>query len=87
MLRNLKMVYFQTDQLDLALWANEHILGLEPGRTFDLRDRGLILERLECFRPALADFARYLELRPHGEDAEDIRRRVIDLQRRVNRLN
>lgn len=87
MLRNLKAVYFQTDQLDLALWASDRILALEPGRTFDLRDRGLILQRLECFRPALADLSRYLELRPNGEDVEDIRHRVIDLQRWVSRLN
>jgi regulator of sirC expression with transglutaminase-like and TPR domain len=87
MLRNLKAVYFQTDQLDLALWASDRILALEPERTFDLRDRGLILQHLECFRPALADLSRYLELRPNGEDAEDIRHRVIELQRRVSRLN
>jgi regulator of sirC expression with transglutaminase-like and TPR domain len=87
MLRNLKALYLQSERLELALWATDHILQLEPARLLDRRDRGLIYQRLECFRAALTDLRAYLRQRPDAEDAEDIRRRILELQSQASRLN
>jgi regulator of sirC expression with transglutaminase-like and TPR domain len=43
--------------------------------------------KLECFRAALADLERYLELAPGADDVEDIRGQVIELRRTTARLN
>lgn len=87
MLRNLKVVYLQRDEYDRALTAMNRILTIEPDLAEEIRDRGNIFERLECFRAAAIDLQRYLRLCPDAADAQDVRRRVIALEHAAARLN
>jgi regulator of sirC expression with transglutaminase-like and TPR domain len=87
MLRNLKAIYLQGKDLDCALAIMDWIVVANPGNASEIRDRGMVYQELECFRAAVADFERYLELDPHSSDSDGIRSRVIELQRSVSLLN
>lgn len=87
MLRNLKAIYLRRHDLDQALAVMEWIVSAEPERAPEVRDRGMVYQELNCFRAAIADFERYLRLDPECTDADDIRQRLIDLQRHAARLN
>lgn len=87
MLHNLKTLHLRDEDLHRALAVCERILQLKPNSAEDLRDRGVLYATLDCFSAALADLRRYLSLRPNAPDAEEIRRRVIDLQAYSARLH
>src|SRR5262249_32936783 len=64
MLRNLKLNYLRTGDLPRALSAVDRILVVTPDDAGELRDRGILYHRLECFAAALEDFERFLALAP-----------------------
>jgi regulator of sirC expression with transglutaminase-like and TPR domain len=86
-LRNLKGIYLHFKQWPQALAASSRVLQVDPGSAAEWRERGELHHRLECFRAALADFQRYLELAPDAEDADMLHARIVDLQRSASRLN
>jgi regulator of sirC expression with transglutaminase-like and TPR domain len=86
-LRNLKGIYRQKRQLERALSASMRIVALDPRAAEEYRDRGAIYFELECFRAALTDYERYLQLRPKADDAGAVREKVAELQRLAARLN
>ncbi len=87
MLGNLKAIYLERGELDRALSVTEWIVTLAPSDPSDLRDRGLLYAQLDCFRAAVADLERYLELSDDARDAEEIRARVVELRHAASRLN
>ena len=87
LLRNLKAIYLREHNLDKALPIVNWIIATMPEQTPELRDRGMIYQELECPRAALVDFETYLRLSPSCEDADDIRKRIIELRKEVARLN
>jgi len=87
LLRNLKAIYLRSQQFDRALPIMDWIIATVPDHPPELRDRGMIYQELECSRAALADFERYLELSPGCDDRDEIRGRVVELQRQSARLN
>ncbi|HUF81033.1 MAG TPA: tetratricopeptide repeat protein [Burkholderiales bacterium] len=87
MLRNLKVIYRERNDLPRALGAADRIIALEPAIAEEYRDRAGIYLELECFRAALSDFRNYLMLKPGAEDAAVVRRRVVELQQLAGRLN
>ncbi|MDA0225033.1 MAG: tetratricopeptide repeat protein [Proteobacteria bacterium] len=86
-LRNLKGIYRESDAPAQRLDVLNRMLVLNPRSRSDLRDRGLVYQRLECWRPALQDLTDYLELEPDAADLADIRARVIALRGLCARLN
>ena len=86
MLRNLKVNYLGRGDLARALSAVDRILIVTPDDAGELRDRGSLYFRLECFAAALADFERYLALAPGDAMAEEIRSRLPELRREAARL-
>ncbi len=86
-LRNLKAVYVGAEQYNDALVASDRLLMLTPTSAPEVRDRGWLYHRLDCFRAALADYRRYLELAPLAPDAEEVRARVIELEVLAARVN
>jgi len=87
MLCNLKGVYISMEDYEKALAATDRILLLNPEAHCELRDRGLLYFRLECFRSAHADLSAYLERNPHAEDGRTIRKHVERLSGLVRMLN
>jgi regulator of sirC expression with transglutaminase-like and TPR domain len=86
MLRNLKHGYLGRGELEQALGAVDRIVLVAPDDATELRDRGILHYRLECFAAALADFERYLELAPGDAMAGEIRARLPELRREAARL-
>ncbi|HZM47542.1 MAG TPA: tetratricopeptide repeat protein [Burkholderiales bacterium] len=86
-LRNLKGIYRQKQQLERALSASMRIIALDPRAAEEYRDRGAIYLELECFRAALTDYEHYLQLRPTADDAEAVSGKVAELRRLAARLN
>ena len=87
MLRNVKGIYLHKQEFERALYTANCLLLLSPNSSDELRDRGLIYERLECFRAALEDYQRYLELVPAAVDSHEISARLPILQSATAKLN
>ena len=79
MLRNLKAIYLHQEEFAKALAVVQRILLVLPDLAEELRDRGLLYERLECAQSALQDYKRYIELEPYAPDVREIRNRMIDI--------
>jgi regulator of sirC expression with transglutaminase-like and TPR domain len=86
-LRNLKAIYRDTQKPERMLEVLNRMRVVSPQASAELRDRGYVYERLECWRPALNDLREYLEREPEAGDAQEVRARVIELAQRCARLN
>lgn len=87
MLNNLKIIYLGQDDLIKGLSVVEHLVLLDPASGEDIRDRGLIYLRLECFRQALEDLESYLCLAPHAKDAQAVKEQVAVLAKQVAQIH
>ena len=81
LLYNLKAIYLHREEFTKVLAVIDRILLINPNLPEELRDRGLIFERLECAQSALEDYRRYIELEPNAPDAREVRSRLINLQK------
>jgi regulator of sirC expression with transglutaminase-like and TPR domain len=79
MLGNLKAIYGRADELVKMLAVLDRLIILDPGAVEEVRDRGAVYLRLECYGQAKDDFETYLRLAPDAKDAEAIREQLVDL--------
>jgi regulator of sirC expression with transglutaminase-like and TPR domain len=86
-LRNLKGVYREKDDPERLLEVLNRMIIVAPESAAELRDRGLVYRRLECWRPALKDLSDYLEREPDAADADEVRVKMVELSKRCARLN
>ena len=61
--------------------------GGAPQSEAELRDRGYVYRRLECWRPALKDLSDYVEREPEAPDLDDVRVKLMELSALCARLN
>ena len=87
MLRNLKNIYMSGNRFEQALAVMQRMLLVVPESAEELRDRGLLYQKLECFRPALSDLQNYLRRRPEAPDSGEIHDHVVELRKACARLN
>jgi len=87
MLRNLKAIYLRQENSTRALSVVDRILLVWPDLPEEVRDRGLLYDRLECAQAALQDYRRYLDLAPDAPDAGEIRNRMIDIGKATPHLH
>jgi regulator of sirC expression with transglutaminase-like and TPR domain len=87
LLRNLKGIYREADEPQRLLEVLNRILVVNPRSRGDLRDRGLLYERMEAYRAAYSDLSEYLEREPDAPDFEEVRARAMELKQRCARLN
>ncbi|HWI39436.1 MAG TPA: tetratricopeptide repeat protein [Burkholderiales bacterium] len=86
-LRNLKGIYRDTDKPQEQLDVLNRMLLVAPEASAELRDRGIVYHRLECYRAALKDLSDYVERAPNAPDFEDVRVRMMELSALCARLN
>ncbi|MDH4192079.1 MAG: tetratricopeptide repeat protein [Betaproteobacteria bacterium] len=86
-LRNLKGIYRDAGQPERMLAVLDRMLVVDPQAHAELRDRGLLYQRLEAHRAALRDIAAYLERAPDAPDAGEMRARMVELAGICARLN
>ncbi|HMF48568.1 MAG TPA: tetratricopeptide repeat protein [Candidatus Saccharimonadales bacterium] len=79
MLANLKAIYRKKNDLVKSLTVLDRLIILDPTAKDDIRERGGLYLRLECFTQARADFEAYLRLAPDADDAASIREQIISL--------
>jgi len=77
MLANLKNIYLQREDHDRALGVMQRLLILDPTEPENIRDRGLLYLKQECFLQAKEDLERYLEIAPDAPDAGTIREYLL----------
>lgn len=87
LLRNLKGIYRETDKPERMLDVLNRMLVVAPDASAELRDRGFVYQRLECYRAALKDLTDYVEREPEAADFDDVRVRLMELSALCARLN
>ena len=86
-LRNLKGIYRGADKPQQQLDVLNRMLLVAPDAHGELRDRGFVYQKLECYRAALKDLADYVEREPDAPDFDDVRVRLMELSAICARLN
>lgn len=87
MLNNLRMIYLRENASLKLLPVMEQLVILDPACAEDIRDRGAIYLKLECFNQALEDFQTYLRLAPLANDASTIRQQTGVLRKQVAQIH
>jgi len=87
MLNNLKMIYLQEKNFLKILAVLQRLVVLDPSSAEDIRDRGSVYLKLECFQYALADFESYLGLVPYAKDADAVREEIVTLRKQVQQIH
>ena len=87
MLNNLKAIYIRENSFLKGLAVLQRLVILNPLSAEDIRDRGAVYLKLECFQHALADFENYLELAPHAKDADAVKGEIIALRQQVQQIH
>jgi regulator of sirC expression with transglutaminase-like and TPR domain len=86
-LRNLKGIYRETDKPERMLDVLNRMLLVTPGASAELRERGYVYQRLECYRAALKDLTDYTEREPDAPDLDEVRGKLFELSALCARLN
>jgi regulator of sirC expression with transglutaminase-like and TPR domain len=86
-LRNLKAIYRDGDKPRELLDVLNRMLIVAPDAAGELRDRGIVYQRLECYRAAFKDLADYVGREPDAPDIADVRARLIEVSALCARLN
>ena len=84
LLRNLKNTYTQSYAYDKAMRCTNMILGIKPESPEEIRDKGILEERLLHYDKALPLLNRYLELAPEAEDADFILELIKNVREKSN---
>lgn len=87
MLNNLKAIYLRQGDFLKSLSVIERLVILEPNSAEEIRDRGLLYLRLECFPRALEDLESYLRFAPYADDAPEIREQAVSLKKLVTQYH
>ncbi|MBC7543135.1 MAG: tetratricopeptide repeat protein [Candidatus Sericytochromatia bacterium] len=82
MLANLKGVYLQQKDYGNALAVVDRLMLIEPNRSVEHRDRGMLLLSLQRYQSAIASLRHYLDIETAAPDAAGIRRLIGDIQSR-----
>ncbi len=83
MTRNLKISYMHSYAFEKAGLCTDLVMALEQNVPEDIRDRGIIEERLSRPQSALAHLNRYLEMSPNADDADFVLGLIRSIRTRV----
>jgi len=87
MLRNLKALYVEREDLDRALRCADRLVRLDPGDAGERRDRGQLYLQVGHNRAAQSDLKYYLEQTPEAPDGDAVRQSLIEASAVTARLN
>jgi regulator of sirC expression with transglutaminase-like and TPR domain len=82
MLNNLKLIYLQQGQPLKALPVLDQLVILDPSSVSEIRDRGLLYMKLECYVQAMEDLQSYLRLASDADDAAMIKAQIESIKQR-----
>ena len=84
LLRNLKNAYTQSYAYDKAMRCTNMVLAIQPKSPEEIRDKGILNERLLHYDEALPLLNQYLELEPEAEDADFILELIKSVREKSN---
>ena len=84
MTRNLKNSYVQSFVYDKALRCTNMVLAIEPESPEDIRDKGILEERLLNSEAALKYLNKYLEINSNAEDVDFILELIRNIKTKIN---
>ncbi len=87
MLYNLRSIYAGEKDFHRTLRIQQLLLCIHPEGPREIRDRGLIQDRLALLSQAAADLETYVTLAPGAPDIPRIRIRLQEIQRLAPRMN
>lgn len=82
--RNLKTSYSQSYAHEKALRCVNMSLAIEPESPEDIRDKGILEEKLMNHKTALKYLNLYLEINPNGEDVDYILELIRNIKTKIN---
>ena len=82
--RNLKNSYFQSYANEKALKCVNMTLAIEPDSPEDIRDKGILEEKLLNHDTALKYLNHYLEINPNAEDVDIILEMIRSIKEKIN---
>ena len=84
LLRNLKNAYTQSYAYNNAMKCTDMILGMQPEPPEEIRDKGILEERLLRYDKAIPLLNKYLELQPEADDADFILELIKSVREKSN---
>jgi regulator of sirC expression with transglutaminase-like and TPR domain len=84
-IRNLKNSYAQSYAYEKALRCANMILAVEPDSPDEIRDKGIIQERLLNYEDALQYLNKYLEIAPEAPDVDFVLELIRNTREKLNR--
>ena len=84
---NLKAIYTAAGELEKAVAMTSLILCVNPDDARELRDRATMYHQLFCYRAALADFERLVEIDVDAAEDDGIRETIAELKQKNRLLN
>lgn len=81
MLRNLRSVYIEKEDLERALRCADRLLIIDPSLGMEYRERARLYQALGYAKGVVDDLKRYLALSPDADDAQGARQVLVDAQR------
>ena len=82
--RNLKNSYVQSYAYDMAMRCINMTLALEPISSEEIRDKGILEDRLLNHDQALTCLNQYLEINPNAEDVDFILDLIKNIREKIN---
>jgi len=82
--RNLKNSYVQSYAYDMAMRCINMTLALEPISSEEIRDKGILEERLLNHDQALTNLNQYLEINPNADDADFVLDLIRSIREKIN---
>jgi regulator of sirC expression with transglutaminase-like and TPR domain len=81
MLRNLRAVYVEKDDLERAVRCADRLLAIDPSLAMEYRERARLYQALGYGKGVVEDLKRYLALAPDADDVQGARQALVDAQR------
>ena len=83
-LRNLKSSYTESYSYEKAIFCNKMILSIIPESTEEIRDNGILEEKMSHYEKAVKYLNRYLELEPNAEDVDFVLELIRKIREKIN---
>ena len=84
MLRNLKNSYTDSFAYEMAILCNKMILSITPNSSDEIRDMGLLEEKLGNYEDAEKILNRYLEMEPNADDVDFVLEMIKEIRNKIN---
>ena len=84
MLRNLKNAYTDSFAYEMASMCNKMILAILPESPDEIRDMGILEEKLQNYDNAITFLNKYLEMEPNAEDVDFILELIREMRDKIS---